>query len=227
LTVILSVFQTFTSDLFCGTIACNSILNFDRLNLGLKTKAAFRERKIPNVNRLKLYDLIFASAHRGLSKQMRDGSMPAGHNGPWQHREIPVRTTAHWSLLFLKAFFIDGKPVYREAALKSCEFLMSEKAMHNGYFDCREHQKKDKINNLIGQAWVIEALAIVGNCLEEEPLITFTQKVIKKHRFDHRYSLWHKAPGHEKDPCLCRTLNQQILFAAVTLFVGRILNDPE
>ncbi len=179
------------------------------------------------MDRVKLYDLISGTASKGLTMQMQDGSMPAGHNGPWQHRETPARTTAHWALLFLKAFFIEGKPLYRDAALKACAFLMSEKIIHNGYFYCREHPKKDKTNNLIGQAWVIEALAIVGNSLEEETLVAFAHQVIKKHYFDDRYFLWHKPHVKENGSGLCRTLNQQVMFAAMSLFVGRTLGDRE
>lgn len=198
----------------------------DGINFGHDT-SGFRERNKSKVNKVKLYDLISASAAGGLTMQKPDGSMPAGHNGPWQHRETPARTTAHWALLFLKAFFLEGKSIYRDAALKSCAFLMSEKIVHNGYFHCREHPRKDKINNLIGQTWVIEALAIVGNCLEEERLISFAHQVIKKHHFDEKYFLWHKAHAKGDGFHLCRTLNQQILFAAMALFVGRTMGDRE
>ncbi|MCP4213443.1 MAG: hypothetical protein GY765_02250, partial [bacterium] len=166
---------------------------------------------------LKLYDLICAAAAKGLSIQQSDGSIPPGHNGPWQHRETPVRNTAHWALLFLQAYAIETKTVYREAARNACAFLMSDAALHKGFFYCRMEAGKDKTNNLIGQAWACESLAGVGHYLREDRFSTFAYNIIKKHRFDHRFSLWHKAHADKNTFNLCRTLNQQIMFAAMAL----------
>lgn len=46
----------------------------------------------------KLWDLIAKSAKRGIKLQAEDGSMPAGHNGPHNDPETPVRNTAHWCI---------------------------------------------------------------------------------------------------------------------------------
>ena len=45
---------------------------------------------------IRLWDLIVKSADKGKELQAGDGSMPAGHNGPHNDPETPVRNTAHW-----------------------------------------------------------------------------------------------------------------------------------
>ncbi|MCP5103491.1 MAG: hypothetical protein GY950_08940, partial [bacterium] len=176
---------------------------------------------------IRLYDLIAASAAGGLHLQKEDGSMPEGHNGPWRHPDTPVRTTAHWALLFFKAFLISGDGVFREAALTACQYLVSDKAMVNGYFFCRDAPGKDTTNNLIGQAWAVEPLAVIGNYFSDDRFITFAAAVIKKHRFDQRYFLWYRAGGTGHREQLSRTLNQQMMFAAMALHLGKTANDPE
>lgn len=176
---------------------------------------------------MKLYDLILASASRGIAMQREDGSMPPGHNGPWNHADTPTRTTAHWALIFLKAFLINRDRKFKQAALNSCEYLLSEKALVNGYFFCRKAPGKYMTNNLVGQAWAAEALAIVGTYLENQRFISFVGHVLRKHFFNSHLYLWHKETSTGNRPSLCRTLNQQMMFSTVALFAGKKIKDPK
>ena len=69
--------------------------------------------------------------------------MPGGHNGPWFHQDTQNRTTSHWAILFLKAYLINNDLVFKKAALKACEYLISDTAMYQGFFHCRNQPGKD------------------------------------------------------------------------------------
>ena len=47
-------------------------------------------------------ELFTNSAKRGLAIQKKDGSIPAGFNGPYHDTETPVRNTSHYLMLFLR-----------------------------------------------------------------------------------------------------------------------------
>ena len=123
---------------------------------------------------LELYDLIIRSAKIGLTLQNNDGSFPKGHDGPWYYTDTFLRTTAHWALLISKAYELTGEKNFEEATIKACDYLICNKARpYNLTFHCRaESSDKDQCNGLIGQAWVLEALIVIGQQLKEEKYIS-------------------------------------------------------
>ena len=84
-----------------------------------------------------------------------------GHNGPYNDPETYVRTHAHLSILFFKAFKITKNNKYKKEAIRQINFLLLKEARpYNSTFHYRNKKGKDKCNGLIGQAWSIEALMI-------------------------------------------------------------------
>jgi len=73
-----------------------------------------------------LYECLTKSAIKALSLQQKDGSMPAGHNGPYNDLETPVRNTGHWLMTFLKVYEITKEIRFLNAATKALCYLLSK-----------------------------------------------------------------------------------------------------
>ena len=58
-------------------------------------------KEIENLNNVQT--IFLDSCKRALKLQNPKGEMPAGHNGPYQDPETPIRNTAHWIVSFAKA----------------------------------------------------------------------------------------------------------------------------
>lgn len=170
-------------------------------------------------------DIIIKSAEAGLKLQRKDGSFPAGHNGPWNDLDTSIRVTAHWAITFLKAYQLTKNNKFKKAAIKAGEYLLSEKCRPNGFsFFCR-NSSKNKCNGLIGQAWVIEALIELGQALKQKKYFDAAEDVILKHYFDKDKNLWHNLEIDGKRLGLNRTLNQQIWFGAMAYKLSQITKN--
>jgi hypothetical protein len=169
----------------------------------------------------KLFDLIVKSAGKGLELQAKNGSMPPGHNGPWNDRDTPVRTTAHWAMTFFRAFEISGESRLREATIVACNYLLSKEARPHGYtFYCRKpERKKAMCNGLIGQAWAVEPLLVVGRALKHQPYMNAAEEVLALHPYCEKRHCWSNVEidgtAFSND-----TYNQQVWFAAMSLLAG-------
>lgn len=170
-----------------------------------------------------LDDVIMEVARTGLTLQDDAGRMPPGSNGPWNHRETPVRATAHWSVLFLAVHRLTGSTKYADAAERSLQYLHSTEARpHFLTFFCRHSGGKDRANNVIGQAWAMEAL------LEDEAddlvqgSYSLAVEVGRMLPYDSRANLWHRVEIDGSMSAPCWTLNQHVMLSAVMLRAGRV-----
>lgn len=84
----------------------------------------------------------------------------------------------------------------------------------NATFFCRKNPEKDFCNGVMGQAWIIEALAIAGNKLEDESSIDLARKVFLMHPFDHKAGLWRRVNVDGSYNSFDMTFNHQLWFAA-------------
>ena len=138
-----------------------------------------------------LNDIILQSANKGLQQQLQSGAMPPGHNGPYNDPETPVRNTAHWCLIFLKAYDISDEDRFLDASIKCGSYLLSKEARPmDSVFYCRENPKKDFANGLVGQAWAIEALVELFKATSEKKYIDLAVEVFLEHPYDDYYHGW-------------------------------------
>lgn len=162
-----------------------------------------------------LNEIIISSATAALELQRANGSMPAGHNGPYHDPETPVRNTAHWLITFAKAYKISGDNRFLKAVREASNYLSSTEAHPYGYtFHNRTNPEKDKCNGLIGQAWAIEALAVGAQTLGIADLTYLGEQVFMLHPFDEIEGLWSSVEIDGTVVVLDPTLNHQIWFAA-------------
>lgn len=165
-----------------------------------------------------LYEVLEQSAQAALSLQNADGSMPPGHNGPWQNQETPLRNTGYWLILFLFVYQLTGRARFKIAAEKATTYLISEEVRPgNATFFHRYTTTKERCNGLIGQAWTIEALCFAATELEWPELVNLAQKVFLLHPFNFNAGLWQMMEIDGQILGYKRAINQQIWFAAVGL----------
>lgn len=161
-------------------------------------------------------DKVIGSIAQSYVLQGEDGSFPPGHNGPYHDPENPARNTAHWVIANLYAWKATGEEKLSLAAKKGVSYLVDEvrKSGNNGVV-CREKAGKDKTNGLVGQAWVIEALAEAAWMLDDDNAKDAAEDLFRRHRFDAQASSWLTAPVADSDSVkFDRTFNHQLWFAA-------------
>ncbi len=164
-----------------------------------------------------LYDYILASANSALKLQQADGSFPPGVNGPHNQPETPVRVTSHWLITLLKAYEISNKQKYLDASEAAAAYLLlPDHRPYNKTFVCRDLPGLDKVNGLIGQAWVIEALSKASKVLHKKECAELAYTVFNLHPFNHKAGLWEivDADGSRFRTLYDLVINHQIWFAA-------------
>jgi hypothetical protein len=164
---------------------------------------------------MKLHDLLVQATESALRLQAKDGSFPAGHNGPWNHADTPLRTTAHWAICILNTFSILKKGSYADSAARAGEYLLANEARPDGFsFFCRS--SRNRCNGLVGQAWVLEALLDLGLHSNDPRFWNTATDVVIKHPFNKRLCLWENLDVDGTPLGINRVLNQQIWFAVIS-----------
>ena len=162
-----------------------------------------------------LSDIILQTARSGIALQSDNGTFPPGHNGPYNDKETPVRNTAHWLITMLKAYKISGQNIFKSSAHKAAQYLTTSEARPmNATFLCRLNPEKDFCNGLIGQAWVIEALILASQILEDYRYKKLAKTVFLDHPFNHEIGLWRIVNSDGSYRSYDMTFNHQLWFAA-------------
>lgn len=175
-----------------------------------------------------LTDRLLLSADAAIFVQGADGSLPAGHNGPYRDEETPVRNTAHWLLLLGKAYRLTGMQRYRSAGEAALGYLLSPAARPVGAtFYCRSNPRKDFANGLIGQAWVVESLVDAAEVFDAPEALDLALATIVLHPFDEKRKLWRRVNVDGSWSSIDETFNHQLWFAASTALALRARELPE
>lgn len=160
-------------------------------------------------------ELVVRSAEAFLPLQREDGSFPSGHNGPYYDDELPLRNTAHLLILMLGAHRASADEQYREAALRALDYVTaSERRPMGATWWLRKKPEKDFSNGVIGQAWVIEALAFAADVLQKQELNSLAEEVFLLHPFDADRGRWRVVNVDGSHAPVDMTFNHQLWFAA-------------
>ncbi len=175
---------------------------------------------------ISIHDFIVSAAIESLSTQCEDGSFPGGHNGPYNHLEMPARNTAHWLsvisyVLQSQDVSHDLKITLTDSAHKAVDYLLSEEVRPYGAsFHCRTVSNKDSCNGLIGQAWVIEGLIAAHHSLKIESAIKAARDIFYLHPFDEDRGIWHRVEIDGRIMSFDSTFNHQLWFASIAAQLG-------
>lgn len=160
--------------------------------------------------------MLLQAAYGAMGLQRPDGSMPAGRNGPHNHRMTPARNTSHWLITFSYAYSLCRDECFMGAAERCIGFITGSAIFpHKRTFYHRAEPGKDQTNGLIGPAWTLEALILSGLLLEREDCITLAAHVFEHHPFDQELGLWENSDLVGNPTQINSTINQQIWFAAI------------
>ena len=169
---------------------------------------------------MRVTEIIIASAASLKGAQRQDGAFAPGHNGPYYDKELAVRNTSHVLVLLLKAFELSGQQAFRDAALKALGYVTaSERRPMGATFWVRNNPEKDFSNGLIGQAWVIEALAYAAVALDDDCLNSIAEEVFLLHPFDEGTGRWRVVNVDGSYAPVDMTFNHQLWFAAAGGFL--------
>ncbi|MEW6169942.1 MAG: hypothetical protein AB1472_00030 [Candidatus Omnitrophota bacterium] len=175
---------------------------------------------------ISLSEVIVMAAQRQLFLQNEDGGVPPGTNGPWKDIDTPVRNTAHWALIYYKAYTISKENRFLEASLSACNYLTSNKSRPNKVsFYCLLTKNRPPENGLIGQAWAVEPLIFIGQDLKIQGYLETAREILLKHWYEPKLHLWRILHIDGKIGTVCQTFNQQLWFATMNLILGKITND--
>ena len=160
-------------------------------------------------------ELIIDSSKKAINFQTDEGSMPAGHNGPYNDNETPVRNTSHWLITFAKSYELTDDSIFLDAVQKTANYLISAETRPFKYsFFHRKNSQLDSCNGLIGQAWTIEALVIASTVLNETKYLEIAEEVFLLHTFNDEYGLWNRLEIDGTIKTIDSTFNHQLWFAA-------------
>lgn len=171
-------------------------------------------------------EIFLSVVKNALDKQRQDGSMEAGHNGPYYDLETPVRNTSHWIISFSKAYNLTGEREYYNAAERSLEYLYNNQKFRNGYtYLHRQKIGKDSVNGVIGPAWNIEALVEGFNLIGDKKYLNLAIELFNLHPFDEKVGLWKRRMFDGKIGNFDFTFNHQLWFCAAGNLIAKYSND--
>jgi hypothetical protein len=160
-------------------------------------------------------ELLVRVADTALAGQSPDGSMPAGHNGPYRHPETPVRSSSHWMHTFLKAYALTGERRFEDAAHRIARWLLRPELRPGGYtFHYRTAAGKSYCSGLVGQAWTLEALTLAWKHFNSAEHLALALEIYRSHDFDPSAGLWRIREIDGSSLGFDPTLNHQLWFAA-------------
>jgi len=160
-------------------------------------------------------DRLLQLASCALTWQRRDGSFPAGHNGPHAEAETPVRVTAGW--LYTFAYLASrGEGAFIDAAHRAADYLLSSAARPMGAaFFSRYDPHKNLGNGLVGQAFVLEPLLFAAAVLGRPDCREVAAAAHGAHYWNEARTAWHDLNVDGSHGPLNPTFNQQLWFAAL------------
>jgi len=145
-----------------------------------------------------LRDMIERNALAAAKRQLDDGSMPAGHNGPYRDPETPVRNTAHWLVTFSHVYTLTNCSLMLHAAHRATDYLMSREARPLG----------------------AEGLLAAGYRLDREDALALARTHLLAHPFMPERAIWRRLGVDGTYSTPDPTFNHQLWFAAIAASAG-------
>jgi hypothetical protein len=157
---------------------------------------------------------------------LKDGHAKAGRNGPYGNTDTPVRNTAHWLITCDYLWRQTGETAYHKLVQLFATYLRDEERGPSGAIRCMVDDRFDHINGLIGQAWVIEALARAATSLSDDTYHQSARDLFNVQLFDERRGIWIRTEidGSHLGPDW--VFNHQLWFAAAGSQLQDVAPDP-
>lgn len=167
-------------------------------------------------------------ARRNYPKFLEQGYATAGHNGPHGHLDTPVRNTAHYLIIYSYLY-----KKYREEKFSViCNVFFKylseqQKKSKSGAIQCMITDKFDKLNGLIGQGWVIEALIYYYETFGNADALDVARSIFYSQKYDWSKHLWHRIELDGSDIGIDITSNHNVWFAGCSYKLAEYCGDPK
>lgn len=171
------------------------------------------------LNSDEIFDLLLITAEKANKKKIElsdnEAFFPGGNNGPYFDLETPIRNTSHWLITFSILSVLKNDVKYRQTALQLSYYLMNNSTYKEGkIYIHRQKKGKDWSNGVIGQAWVVEALAIAGRLLKNPHISEFARECSEQLYFNRSIGAWERPELKGYNNQIDYTLNHQLWYAA-------------
>lgn len=161
-----------------------------------------------------IFDVAKSNINNIISVSDDASFVAGGVNGPYFDIESPVRNTAHWCITYARLSERENDPEFKGLAHKLANFLIDFPFKEKEVYIHRQKHGKDWSNGVIGQGWVIEALAIAGRVLDRDDLTSHAMQAASKFPFDRKIGAWKRIDPRTGKAAIDYTLNHQLWYAA-------------
>lgn len=150
--------------------------------------------------------------------------IPGGNNGPHGHLETPVRNTSHALVLFSHLWKTTGEKKWRDASMCLVAWLCSEdnRFYRQNAFVARQIEGADRVNGVIGPAWVVEGLLHAHSAYGSDGTLSRAKKIIESMPISRNNGLWHRNDPFTKKYSVDRTYDHQLAFAVQVARLGDV-----
>ncbi len=154
--------------------------------------------------------------NRLIMQYQKEGTVPAGVNGPYDDKESIVRNLSHLIIMTAIEIRTFGRKELAGDLERMGAHLLSLR-QPSGLYILRENTQKDACNGVIGHAWVVESLVYLYELTGKDRYLEAAGDIVSRHCFDKKQRLWHRPDygGQAKaGTSIDYTLNHQLWFAA-------------
>lgn len=136
----------------------------------------------------------------------------SGNNGPYKMHDTDVRNSSHWLITFSYLSKVDNK--YSLIVDRLAQYLIEQhKETESGALRCFLNSS-DTTNGLIGQAWVIEALAYYAKVKKNSDALEAAKKIARVQYFNSQKRVWEIVDIDGKLHGVDFAFNHELWFAA-------------
>lgn len=165
-------------------------------------------------NMKKYLELIKNIADNNLQIVQDNGSIKAGCNGPYNHKDTAIRNTAHWIVTYSVLYKLYKDERYFNLIIELADYLLEESNYGKcNAIICQKDDSKVFTNGLIGQAWAIEGLVYAYKTTNKNIYIEKAKELFFVQEFDLDKFIW-KIVDDEDESKYDYVYNHQLWFAA-------------
>ena len=235
-----------TISVYLGTLEYNMMFHLYRFlknnNINNSVQHTFCSHEASNYKKRKLFDYTTSGmyapryaeeyisyiANGNYERFFELGHAIEGHNGPHGHMDTPVRNTAHYLIIYSYLFSKTNDEKYKEISEKFANYLCEmQKKTISGAIECMKNDSFDRLNGLIGQAWVIEALVYYYEKFQDNSRLEVAKEIFYSQEYDYSMHVWHRIELDGRNIGIDNAYNHQVMFAAASCKLADYCNDPE
>lgn len=152
--------------------------------------------------------IVFEIVNIYKEKYRNSDHADAGCNGPYKMVQLPTRNTAHWIISFSIMYKFTGDMEYRRIVWRFTKYLVDAVKKDNYAVRYLEDEF-----NIIGLAWVIEALLYASDLLDDVEPLRIAEKIFLSQQYDKKKHIWIAVNGEGKELGVDVAFNHNLWFA--------------